>query len=159
MYRASLLFGFFSLFLPTGCQNQRVTVARPTVPHTSGQSNYERLVAGHEVDGDKAAEAREWLDPKKTQNVLWKTTRAETMQFVEDLYDAGAVKVYAVYAPRDGAVPVNICAELLIELPSDGVARKKVIRVFNRIDKEIWGPDHEPMKDDGRKYLDLSMDS
>lgn len=160
MYRAFFLFAIMFFLLGMGCQQQphkRSISTNTSLP--PGQLHYDRLAAGHEVDGDQAAEAREWLDSKNTQNVLWKTTRAETLQYVEQLYQAGAVKVYAVYAPRDGAVPVNICAELLIELPKDELARKKVIRVYNRIDNEIWGPDHEPFKDDSRRYLELSMDS
>lgn len=151
-----------------GCNKQQTGAGTPKAKNSvgaaqseeDGESNkhFEALVAGKVHDGDKAEEARAWLNPRNSSNVLWKTTRAQTLQYVDDLYDAGAVKVYCVFAPKDGAIPVNMCAELLIVLPTDAAARKKVIKAYNKIDKQMWGPDHEPMKDDGRKFLDLSMD-
>lgn len=143
-----------------GCNKKPAPAAVVADESPSDARNFDRLLAGQEDDGNRAAEARAWLDPKNTQNVLWKTTRAQTMQFVDDLYDAGALKVLAVYAStKDGTIPVNLCADLLIVLPNDAAVRKKIFKAYNRIDKEIWGPDHEPTRDDGRKYLELNMDS
>lgn len=160
MYRIITITAVSLLTICSGCNKNPSQAINPVASAAHGDNrHYERLIAGQEVDGDRAAEARAWLNPKNTQNVLWKTTRAQTMQFVDDLYEAGALNVYAVYAPsQDGSIPVNACAELFIVLPSDANTRKKVFRTYNRIDKEIWGPDHEPAKDDGRKYLDLNMD-
>lgn len=120
--------------------------------------NYERLAAGKEVDGDKASEARAWLDPKNTTNVLWKTSRAQTTKWVEELYAAGATKVLAVYSPKDETVKINMCARLLVVLPTDAEARKKVMKTYNQIDKKLWGDDHTMENDDGQKYLELNMD-
>ena len=148
-----------------GCNKKTVAGVAGATAHqaAAGESRdeakrYEALAAGKEDDGDRAAEARAWLDPKNTQNVLWKISRAQTMQFVDELYEAGAKKVYAIYSPKDKTIQVNLCAILLIELPTDSEARKKVYKAFNKIDKRIWGPDHEPEKDNGRKFLELNMD-
>jgi hypothetical protein len=130
----------------------------PAAANREDTKNYDRLVAGKEVDGDKASEARAWLDPKNTTNVLWKTSRAQTTKWVEDLYAAGATKVLAIYSPKDKEVQVNMCARLLIVLPTDVETRKKVIKAYNRIDKELWGDDHTKEKDEGQKYLELNMD-
>ena len=160
MYRISTALVLAFIFVGAGCKRS-VEKAAPEAKADSSEQNshYERLIAGKVDEGDRAEEARGWLDPKNTKNVLWKTTRTQTLQFVDDLYEAGATKVYAVYAPKDGAIPVNLCAELLIVLPTDSGLRKKVIKAYNKIDKQIWGSDHETLKDDGQKYLELNMDS
>jgi hypothetical protein len=122
------------------------------------QSRFDRLAAGQLDDGDRAAEARGWLDTKNTSNVLWKISRSQTLKYVNDLYQAGAVKVYVIYAPKDQTIPVNVSAELFLELPQDAATRGRVIKAYDRIEKDIWGPDHDPAKDEGQKYLHLSMD-
>lgn len=154
-----LLSLFFIVMLNTGCRKTKAGAALQGNSETREDTkHYDRLVAGQEDDGDTAAEARAWLDPKNTENVLWKTSRAQTLKIVDDLYEAGAVKVLAVYSPKDETIKINMCAELLVVLPKDAEARKKVFKTFNRIDKQLWGEDHENIKDQGQKYLDLNMD-
>lgn len=80
------------------------------------------------------------------------------MQYVNEFYEAGAVKVYTVYMPKDGTIPVNLCAELFLTLPTDKEKRKRVIKAFNKVEKELWGEDAEHVKDEGQKYLYLNMD-
>lgn len=157
-----LLSLLFIIQLSPGCrkrqENDPIGVAREKAASREDNTHFDRLVAGQQDDGDRAAEARAWLDPKNTSNALWKTSRAQTQKMVDDLYTAGAVKVLAVYAPHDETIKVNLCAELLIVLPTDAVVRKKVFKSFNLIDKQLWGEDHENIKDEGQKYLDLNMD-
>lgn len=130
----------------------------PAAGERADTKNYDRLVAGKEVDGDRAEEARAWLDPKQTGNALWKTSRAQTSKWVDELYAAGATKVLAIYSPKENTVKINLCARLLIVLPADTEARRKVMKTYNRIDKELWGDDHTKERDEGQKYLELNMD-
>ena len=120
MYTTRILTLLICLCCCIGCQETTQPAgSKSKVVDREDDQRYARLASGALDDGDKAAEAKAWLDAKNTTNVLWKTSRAQTLQFVNDLYQAGAVKVYAIYAPRDGTVPVNLCAELFLELPID----------------------------------------
>lgn len=119
---------------------------------------YAQLAAGKQVGDDKAMEARQYLAPNQTKNGMWKTSKEQTLKWVNDFYHAGAAKVYALYIPADDTVRVNMCAALLIELPTDKEKRALVIRTYNRIDKQVNGPDAERAKDEGQKFLELGMD-
>jgi hypothetical protein len=147
-----------ALLCLSGCKSK--TAKNPGESETTEHDNthYDALVAGKLSDGDRAAEARGWLDPKQTGNALWKTNREQTLKWVNTLYDAGAEKVLAVYAPKDDTIKINLCANLLVVLPKDKETRKKVIAAYNRIDKELWGSDSTKIKDEGQKYLELNMD-
>lgn len=157
MHRITVIICIALLCL-TGCKSKTAKNKgeQETVEHDN--THYDALVAGKLSDGDRAAEARGWLDPKQTGNALWKTTREQTLKWVNTLYDAGAEKVLAVYAPKDDTIKINLCANLLVVLPADQDKRKKIIAAYNRIDKELWGPDHTKTKDEGQKYLELNMD-
>lgn len=155
-----------AMVFTAGCKSTAKSTAKALVKKaTAGpkaaneeDGHYAALAAGKLHEGDRATEARAWLDTKNTNNRLWKTSREQTLGYVNTLYEAGAVKVYCVYAPKDETIPVNLCAELFVELPQDAEKRKKVIRAFNKIEKELWGDDAEKVKDEGQKYLDLNMD-
>ena len=121
-------------------------------------TRFDRLVAGEKDDGSLAAEAREWLNPKNTENALWKTSREQTTKMVDDLYAAGAAKVLAVYSPKSETNNINMCAQLLVVLPSELGARNQVFMTYNRIDKQIWGNRHNYINDVGQNYLGLNMD-
>ncbi len=120
--------------------------------------NYAKLIAGKDEDGDKAMEARTYLKEGDAKNRLWKTSREQTLKWTEDLYEAGAPKVYAVYSPADKTIKINMCASLLVQMPKEPELRAKLLKAFNKIDKQLWGDDHEKIKDDGQKYLNLNMD-
>lgn len=143
-----------------GCKSRNVSVRKMPQETSSelDENRFARLAAGELHDNDKASEARAWLDPKNTNNVLWKTSRADTLEYVNKLYEAGAVKVFCIYSPKDSQVRVNLCASLLVELPRDKEQRKKVIRVFNKLDRELWGEDADQVKDEGQQFLCLNMD-
>lgn len=162
MLRLMICLSLIVSMAATGCQKGVKT--KQGRGDASGQdanldeSRYGSLAAGKEHEGDRAEEARAWLDPKRTENALWKTSRQQTLQYVNDLYAAGAVKVYAVYMPKDGTVRINLCAELFLELPANKEKRKAVMKQFNKIEKGIWGEDAEKAKEEGQKYLSLNMD-
>jgi hypothetical protein len=165
-----LLLGLASMVIANGCSQDaankpatgKISIVQNGVipgPARAEEQHFDRMVAGQEVDGEKAAEAREWLNPKHTANALWKTNREQTLKLVNELYSAGASGVYAVYSPADDTIRVNLCARLLIALPKDPQQRQKVIRAFNQMDKQFWGEDHEAQTDSGQHYLHLEMDS
>jgi hypothetical protein len=142
------------IFPQAGCRRGRDN-ARKAGEQAEQQRKIEDLLAGKDADGERAMEAREYLADQQ-KNVLWKTSREQTTKWVDELYRAGAVKVYAVYVPPGDVVRVNVCAALLIELPVAG--RKKTIDAFNHIERQLWGPDASPAADSGQKYLHLNMD-
>jgi hypothetical protein len=116
------------------------------------------LLAGKSEDGDLAMEARQYLAPDQDKHGLWKTSREQTLTWVDELYNAGAAKVYAIYSPPDEFIQFSMCASLLVELPA-GQVRRAVLKRYNEIDAELWGPDHTDVKDEGQKYLYLDMDT
>jgi hypothetical protein len=117
------------------------------------------LVAGKDEDGDRVMEAREYLAPDQASNAIWKSSREQMLKWSEDLYASGASKVWAAYSPADETVRVNMCAALLVELPSDKTARAAVMKAFRAIEGEIWGDDADGAKELGQRYLYLSVDS
>src|SRR5262245_12063118 len=139
-----------------GCQRTSAR-AQLAKDQAAEQTAFEALLAGKNADGDRAMEAREYLADQMS-NKLWKTSREQTTKWVDELYQAGAVKVYAVYSPAEDGVRVNLCAALLVELSPQREMRVKVIEAFNHIDRKLWGDDHTTVADTGQKYLDLSMD-
>src|SRR5262245_17805090 len=85
-----------------GSDNARVATEQATQ-----QREFEDLLAGKAKDGDRAMEARGYL-ADQANNRLWKTSREQTMTWVDELYVAGAPKVYAVYTPPADLVRVNL---------------------------------------------------
>lgn len=157
MHRLIFL-SFIMLLCFAGCKSKAAKNGGAKEPATQDNAHFDALAAGNLSEGDRAAEARAWLDPKQTGNMLWKTSREQTLKWVNDFYSVGAEKVFAVYAPKDETIKANVCANLLIVLPQDRDKRKHVFSSYNRIDKELWGPDYTRTKDEGQKYLELNMD-
>jgi hypothetical protein len=130
---------------------------RPEVEAARDESeHYERLLAGKE--DERAAEARDWLDPKHANHVAWKVNKKRMREMTDALYAAGAVKVYAVYDPADETVKVELCAELLVALPAGKAERQKVIAACNKIEQQVWGPDAAKATDVGQKFISLNLD-
>jgi hypothetical protein len=105
---------------------------------------------------DEIAEARDWLDLRHKNHMMWKVDRETTLKLVNDLYAAGAAIVHVVITPEPfGATGVQICGGLVVTLPTDRPARKKVFKVY----KDFW-EDHEDyrVKDQGQKYLHVDLD-
>ena len=143
-----------------GCRRSRAEREKDEMAKLvrEADEDFERLVAGKEEDGDRVMEARQYLAPNQDRNRLWKTSRDQTLFWVDQFYQAGAARVYAVYAPADRHIQFNMCAMLLIELPSAPQARAKVLVAFNRTHKHLWGPGEDKATDVGQKFLLLNMD-
>lgn len=143
----------------TGCR--RAGAAKATDLKSlaaEADAEFEQLLAGKGAEGERAMEARQYLGANQSANGLWKTSRGQTLEWVNELYQAGAAKVYAVYSPADETIRVNMCASLLVALPATPEGRRKVIAAYTRIDRHIWGEDHTSTSDVGQKYLMLNMD-
>jgi hypothetical protein len=111
---------------------------------------------------DKAhlAEAKDWLSPAHKNHMLWKGDRETITQLVNDLYDAGAPKVWAANINEAGAN--QIVAVFVVELPTEKDKRAKVFGVHNNFWKKS-GADQEDLKDlliaeNGQKFIVLDFD-
>jgi hypothetical protein len=120
--------------------------------------NSEQVIAGKDKD-EIAAEARDWLDPKHTNHAAWKIDKKRMLEMTEALYAAGASKVYAVSMRPDDTFKAEICAQLLVVLPSGKADREKVIDACQKIEKQVWGGDADKIRDVGQKYVRLNLDA
>ena len=105
----------------------------------------------------KQIEAREWLKGDgKTMRSLgrFKSTRA-ALKFVEELYQAGGVKVIApdVYEGKRGD---QFSDNLLVQMPKAATKRKAIRIVCMQLRKNDQGA-IQPDKDLGEAYLYISM--
>ena len=119
---------------------------------------HERLAAGKEVDNERAMEARQYLAPNQSKNGMSAVTREQALKWANDFYQAGAPKVYAIYAPGEKKFNLNLCGALLVELPTQAGQRAQVFNTYNRIDKEIQAEAYEHTKDQGQKFLELNLE-
>jgi hypothetical protein len=119
---------------------------------------YEQLLAGKSDDGERAMEARQYLAPNQPKNGLGKVAREHLVKWVDEFYQAGAVKVHVVYTKGEGP-RINSCTGLLVTMPPAGDARARLFGVFNRIERELDGEDYERTDDHGQKFLYLMTDS
>src|SRR5689334_20903555 len=134
----------------------------PENPAEQAKSGDEEVTKELLADKETYAEAKDWLSPKHTNHALWKGDREAIVKLVDQLYEAGAVKVYAV--GFDKADNPQIVAQFVAELPTDAAARKKVFSTHNKFWKKyLSGEDEEELKsfmekDNGQKYLVLNFD-
>jgi hypothetical protein len=110
---------------------------------------------------DKAdyAEAKEWLLPKYENHKVEGDYDA-IVKLVDDLYAAGAAKVYAIGTKEEGTE--QVVDMFVAELPTDAAKRKKVIKVHNNFWKK-WFEDEDDAKeaaatDTAQKYLVFNLD-
>jgi hypothetical protein len=121
------------------------TPADPKAQADKDDQEAQRLIA------DKSAEARQWLDPAQANHTGFKMSKATMLDWTSKFYTAGAIKVYAVdMAPVNN---VEVCAMLVIEMPSDHAARQAILKVNDDLNEE----DH-PTPDNGGKYIIESLD-
>lgn len=160
-----MLFRCFVIFIAalfilscTGCKRSNSKREKYVQKMIQDQSKYQQLAKGLEVEGEKAGEAKSWLVFTNTQNVLPSTGRKQTQEFVEDLYDSGATRVWCIYVTKQATFQANMCTSLLIELPKDEAKRKEVLKIYHKIEKEFWKDSTTKIKDEGQTYLHLTMD-
>lgn len=102
-------------------------------------------------------EARTWLNAgDKTIHSLGHFKRAgDVAKFVEELYQAGAVKVIVpeIYLGKRGE---QFADALLVQLPKPAKTRKAIRRACDKLQRQNLGA-VEPQKDIGETHLFLSM--
>jgi hypothetical protein len=103
------------------------------------------------------SEVREWLTAEtKTKRTLGRFKRASAaVQFVEELYQAGAVKVIApeIYQNKRGDQFADC---LLVQLPKTAAQRKAIYQVCEQLEKDDLGAS-SPDQARGESYLYISM--
>jgi hypothetical protein len=135
---------------------------QPENPAEAAKSGDEEVTKELLADKETYAEAKDWLSPKHANHALWKGDREAIVKVIDELYEAGAVKVYAVGFEKDDNP--QIVAQFVAELPTDAAARKKVFDTHNKFWKKyLSGEDEEELKsfmekDNGQKYIVLNFD-
>ena len=128
---------------------------RPMTPADERRAMDE--AAAETLKEENAIEARVWL--KKGERVVFNLGKEKTASTVEELYRIGATKVTAVGFVDDSDMMATV---LVIELPANPAARKKLFDWADRTEKKLandGGYDHERTKDVGQKYLEINFDN
>lgn len=99
----------------------------------------------------KAVEAREWLAPAQKNHAGFKVSVAAMRELTEKFYKAGAKKVWAANMETMGQM--EVCAQLIVEMPTDTAARRAVIDIDDKLNEE-----EQPSADKGNKYLEVGLD-
>lgn len=110
-------------------------------------------IAEEELSQPNHAEARDWCDPKHKDHVGFEVSTATMLQIANELYEAGAPKVYVTGIDEIGQVKIS--ASMVAELPKDPAARKKVFAWQAKFAQEI---DDDPAPDVGQKYFFITLD-
>jgi hypothetical protein len=112
--------------------------------------------------GPNVREALAWLEETRepsrslgaADSVPVYASQPESLKFVKKLYRLGAVKVHAVEI--DGAANEDQnTGELVVELPDEPEARKKVLQVCNRC---VRRHGFDPYPDTGQRYVFFKLD-
>jgi len=150
----------FMLILPcAGCGKSASKREKYIQTMLADQGKYQQLSKGQEVNGERASEAKSWLEFTNTQNVLRNSGRQQTQGIVNDLYDAGAPRVLCIFVTVNATFRANMCSSLLIEMPKDAEKRKEVLKAFAKAEKEFWkGAAATKVTDEGQSFLHLNMD-
>lgn len=105
------------------------------------------------IRANKAPEAREWLDPKHRNHVVFEMGNDGARKMVEEFYQRGAEQVVVLDVDDfDGQL---VTAEFGVKLPSDPEKRKRCFELY----AQILGDDpNETTPDVGQTYLDVLVD-
>ena len=105
------------------------------------------------LKGDDFAEARAWCDPKNANHVGFEMSTKDMLKLANDLYAAGATKVYVADIIELGAKKTS--ATMVVQLPKDPNARAKVLAREKEFEESEGG---EGSPDVGQKYLLMTLD-
>jgi hypothetical protein len=117
----------------------------PVKPSDVEKQADELLAAG------KITEAKIWVSDAEPHHYSHVMNKKSMQQRVDQIYQAGAKKVYAAGIETVG--PDDFVSQYLIELPDDPDARKSTFKFADSMNHAT-----EPTKDDGRKYIVVPVD-
>lgn len=156
-----------------GCGQQQPTVSNtgaksaPSGPQANeNDARIEALLAGKELDGDKAIPFDEFFAKLGQGHMVWKGEPEWFKKLADDAKAAGSPAVYAVVADAFDS-GVLVAAEYVLVMPQDPASRGKVIDAYNNFWKTDWDqlePEErdelqsEFVQDRGQKYLSLMFD-
>ncbi len=124
---------------------------------TSSEESPEVTAAKHakvmaaEIASGEAVEAREWLAPSHKNHAGSKMSNSVMLELANRFYKAGAKKVWAANVETKGQM--EVCAQFIVEMPTDPAARREVINVDDKINEV-----EQPSPDKGQQYLEVSLD-
>ena len=110
-----------------------------------------------------ATEARAWLrrDDGVSRTLGESDSPEQAIQFVDELYAAGAICVTATEIDAyetemlEGVARHENTGHLILELPADSRARKQLFRIQGKIARELG---FDPTEDIGQRYLYCMLD-
>jgi hypothetical protein len=132
-------------YFPDAVTNPATGEMTPVKPADVDQQAQDLLAAG------KVTEARLWLDGANTHHISHTMGRKFMQTRVDQIYQAGAKKVYAAGIETIG--PDDFISQFLIELPDDPAARKTTLKMADDMNQAI-----KPTQDDGRKFIVVPVD-
>lgn len=106
------------------------------------------------IENTESAEVMHWLqDESKPRSLGVLGGTEESIEFIQEVFDAGAVQVFAVEIDDDD--DSENTGKLCVELPNDPELRQRVLDWTGEIAREE-GFDQEP--DIGQKYVFVMLD-
>jgi uncharacterized protein (DUF2141 family) len=139
-----------------------LAIAALSVGSASAQATAEQLdqiakLSAEQFDMQKEVfkEAREWLKSEKHVPSNEKATKADVTKLVEDLYAAGAVRVYFTAVMPEGDVEKAPAAMVIIG--GQAAARAKVFETINAFNKTLLTALGKPELVEGLKQADAGQ--
>ena len=123
----------------------------------SAKEEHEQLIARLLKDSAKR-EAGEWIESggdELSRSVGSRKTKQDSLNFVQDIYRVGAVKVLAVNIQRRPKSAAEHAGKLVVELPVDSVRRKAIFDWCKEQDDSLG---YSPEMDQGETHLFLLLD-
>ncbi|MCR9120064.1 MAG: hypothetical protein NXI22_24265 [bacterium] len=108
------------------------------------------------LDSPNAEEAREWLNgasEENFRNLGELSSTEESLQLVDEIYAAGAVKVFAVDIDREEEDENS--GKLVIELSDDQAEREATLAIAGKL-AIVQGFEAEP--DTGQRHVFVTLD-
>jgi hypothetical protein len=117
---------------------ENIKIEKPTEEQKKAFAAEEDAAAEKLLSESKRVfEARAWLSGTSSgkEYISWKGERAAMVQFIEDLYAAGAKEIKAVF--NDPEKP-GLLTAYVVALPDDAEARKKILDVHQQFWKKAF---------------------
>jgi serine/threonine-protein kinase RIO1 len=120
----------------------------------AAHSEHERLIS-RLLSDRKKAEVLKWLKGGSSEDkriVGGCKTNRESIRFVKEIYDAGAIKIFAVQIHKKRGSDSHRTGKLVAELPQDAKARKAIF-AWCKKQGDSLGFSPEPDRDESHLFL------